>query len=379
MPTAKLPGTIHTRERAGRWVAEINFREEGELRRVSRSGETEAAAIRALRASLRRRAEESGHGVLSPSTRLSAAATVCFEQIGRQVALSTIEGYRQRFRTLVEPRLGSQTLGSLTVPVLERAFDKMEAEGMRPGSRQNARTVLGRIFDVAVRHGALPLNPVRNVSAIRMPRKKPPRALTAEEREKVLAAFDAVDERWPRRELGIMGRFMLSTGVRIGEMVAVTWEDLDLSVPELRITGNVVRVPGKGIARNPGKTHAAVRTVALPASLAARLRTLHDSRSSPPLPSDPVFQNRSGGFREPKQVSDWFREALHSAGMDFVTSHTFRKTCATILDDAGLSARQIADVLGHANPSMTLNVYLGRGQDTSQAAAALEKAMGDDR
>jgi integrase len=39
-----------------------------------------------------------------------------------------------------------------------------------------------------------------------------------------------------------------------------------------------------------------------------------------------------------------------------VTFHTFRKTVATLLDDAGLTARQVADILGHANPSMTQDV-----------------------
>jgi len=44
-----------------------------------------------------------------------------------------------------------------------------------------------------------------------------------------------------------------------------------------------------------------------------------------------------------------------------VTFRTFRKTVATLLDEAGLTARQIADVLGHAHPSMTQDVYMGRG------------------
>jgi integrase len=49
------------------------------------------------------------------------------------------------------------------------------------------------------------------------------------------------------------------------------------------------------------------------------------------------------------------------AGYEWVTFHTFRKTVATLLDDAGLTARQVADILGHANPSMTQDVYFGRG------------------
>ncbi|MGW7682259.1 tyrosine-type recombinase/integrase [Kribbella sp. NPDC054772] len=59
----------------------------------------------------------------------------------------------------------------------------------------------------------------------------------------------------------------------------------------------------------------------------------------------------------------------------WLTSHVFRKTTATILDDAGQSARQIADQLGHARPSMTQDVYMGRKAKNPAAAIALERAL----
>jgi integrase len=64
--------------------------------------------------------------------------------------------------------------------------------------------------------------------------------------------------------------------------------------------------------------------------------------------------------------------------LDWITSHSFRKTTATILDDAAQSARQIADQLGHARPSLTQDVYMGRRSKNPTAAAALEAAMAED-
>lgn len=61
----------------------------------------------------------------------------------------------------------------------------------------------------------------------------------------------------------------------------------------------------------------------------------------------------------------------------WLTSHVFRKTTATMLDDAGQSARQIADQLGHARPSMTQDVYMGRKAKNPDAASALEGAFSD--
>jgi hypothetical protein len=59
-----------------------------------------------------------------------------------------------------------------------------------------------------------------------------------------------------------------------------------------------------------------------------------------------------------------------------VTSHSFRKTAITLLDQAGLSARVIADRLGYPRPSMTQGVYMGRKALDPGAVAALEEARG---
>ena len=66
-----------------------------------------------------------------------------------------------------------------------------------------------------------------------------------------------------------------------------------------------------------------------------------------------------------------------SKGPD-ATSHSFRKTVATLIDDEGLSARIGADHLGHANVSMTQDRYMARGQVHSQVAELLDRAINDE-
>lgn len=58
--------------------------------------------------------------------------------------------------------------------------------------------------------------------------------------------------------------------------------------------------------------------------------------------------------------------------------HVFRKTVATILDESGLTPREIADQLGHAQVSMTQDVYMGRRAFGRAASAALEDMFGDE-
>jgi len=85
-----------------------------------------------------------------------------------------------------------------------------------------------------------------------------------------------------------------------------------------------------------------------------------------------VFPDALGGWRDPSNTSRDLRTARGTAGFTWVTSHVFRKTCATIL-----SARTIADQLGHARPSMAQDVYMGRKVINPQTAAALDAALGE--
>ena len=71
-------------------------------------------------------------------------------------------------------------------------------------------------------------------------------------------------------------------------------------------------------------------------------------------------------------MPSWLAEARTKAGFDWVTSHVWRKTTASILDGSGVSARIIADQLGHSRVSMTQDVYLGRRSVDPRVVTALE-------
>jgi integrase len=87
----------------------------------------------------------------------------------------------------------------------------------------------------------------------------------------------------------------------------------------------------------------------------------------------PVFPApAAGGLRDPSNTRRMLREAFRQAGHYGITSHNFRKTVATLMDDAGLSSRSAADQLGHAKPSLTADVYMGRKRRTTGAARILE-------
>jgi integrase len=166
--------------------------------------------------------------------------------------------------------------------------------------------------------------------------------------------------------------FMLATGLRMGEAAAVTWNSVDLDAGTVEVRGTVVRLKGQGLSiTSAPKTKAGFRTLVLPLWCCELVRRRH--ALIPHAPNHTVFPARRGGIRDPSNTHADLRVALDIAGFDWVTSHVFRKTVATLMDQAGLSARAAADQLGHAAPSMTQDVYFGRRTAHTGAAAALEE------
>ena len=90
---------------------------------------------------------------------------------------------------------------------------------------------------------------------------------------------------------------------------------------------------------------------------------------------EPVFGTVNGTFRDPRTVTRWLVEARERHGFEeWMTFHAWRKTTATVLDEAGATARMIADQLRHSRVSMTQDVYLGRRsrKECYSVAAVLE-------
>lgn len=166
--------------------------------------------------------------------------------------------------------------------------------------------------------------------------------------------------------------WLLGTGLRIGEALAVSWDEIDLDTATAVVEYKIVRVKGRGLQRiQRTKSDAGERTLRLPQFVLSMLRRRKLAAGG----VGPVFATAAGGWRDPSNTR---RDLRRARGEEFgwVVPHTFRKTVATQLDDAALSARRIADQLGHARPSLTQDVYMGRKAPDQLAADALDAAAG---
>ena len=88
-----------------------------------------------------------------------------------------------------------------------------------------------------------------------------------------------------------------------------------------------------------------------------------------------IFSSAAGTLRDPNNFNTQWRKVRDGLGVPGTTTHSFRKSLATLIDDEGLSARIGADHLGHAKVSMTQNVYMTRGRMHAQVAELLDRTV----
>jgi integrase len=283
-----------------------------------------------------------------------------------------MQAYRDRLDRQILPGLGQLRVRELSVGVLDRHL-RLIVDKHGASTAKMCRSVLSGMCTLAARHDALERNPVRALGPVSATTKKAPRAMTVPELRQLRAAL-TYDEQAVARDLPDLVSFMMAAGLRIGETTGLAWDAVDLELGTVDVRTAAIRVKGQGLVIKTTKTDAGTRTLVLPQWCVTMLRrracTLASSDDG--TMARPVFPAPFGGWRDPSNTQADLRDAFTNAGFDWVTSHVFRKTVATVMDQAGLSSRAAADQLGHANISMTSDVYFGRKVLVTGAAAVLE-------
>ena len=358
----------------GSWQARTLVRDpDGRTRSVKRNGKTQAAAKRVLSTAVHDRVHAGG-GDITRDTLLSIAADAWWKNPETQALKPrTLEQYERNLRVHIKPGIGALRVRELTVGTTSTFLNLVE-KNHGSSTAKMCRSVLSGVCTWTAKRVDGWWNPVRDADRISTKPKNPPRSMTLEQ-IRDLIMWAGYDNRSIARDLPDFVRWMAATGLRIGEAAAVRPMDVDLESGTVAVTGNLVRLRGRGIIRQEeesGKLHS--RTLKLPAWTVAMLRERLAIRPTPP--DAPLFPAPKGGWRDPSNTQADLRDLREFAGYGWVRSHTFRKTVASLMDSAGLSARAGADQLGHRNPSMTADRYWGRGTVDTGAAGVLE-AIGD--
>ncbi|WP_313888619.1 site-specific integrase [Mycolicibacterium sp. CBMA 226] len=244
---------------------------------------------------------------------------------------------------------------------------------------RHTKVALNSVLTAAVLANAITNNPVRELPTRRRgktaPKTKGAPALDDGQVRKLLATL-AASVVCREKDLGDAVTILAATGFRRSELLGLRWQDIDLDDKVATASGRVVRVKGQGLVRLKGlKSGDDRRSVSLPRFAVDVLRKRKDGWQRPNT-AGVIFPSSTGTLRDPDNFGKQWREVRDDLGLPEISSHSFRRTIATLIDDEGLSARIGADQLGHARPSMTQDVYMSRGRVHTEVARVLDKAVG---
>jgi integrase len=303
--------------------------------------------------------------VINPTMPLLEAGERWLQQIARPdsgLSARTIADYSWTWQKYVDSTTSSLrglTLQQANDPQRLRGFLQRVAEAHGSASTKKAKSILHGVIGYAVDNGVLSSDATRQVRTVTSTAAKSrvrdhTRAMTRSERDHVVqATLLAASEpglnprtRRKRRATADLIAFLAGTGARIDEARRVRWQDVNLELGRVYLRGT--------------KSETSDRWLNLPDWLVDQLAT----RAADCGTEGYVFA--APAQRDPERVWDQsnsagaVRAALDACGLTWAVPHTFRRTVATLLDQANLPIARIADQLGHPDVSMTARVYLGR-------------------
>jgi integrase len=277
----------------------------------------------------------------------------------RGIRDATRSDYRKRLEADAVPFFGRTPLVAIGPPDVKRFIAQVAARGVAPNTVRLSLAPVRALFATAVEDGLIRSNPAAGVriagAAQESAEEEQVKALTGEE---LASLLEALPEGWR-----LFFAFLAHTGLRIGEAIALRWQDLDLVARRVRVRRRYYRGDFA-----PPKSRYGRRDIPLSAALALELGRLSLGRN----PDELVFASERGTVLDASNLmsrvlkpaaaevglGEWLIADGRRTARSWVGFHTFRHTCATLLFRAGLNAKQVQMWLGHHSPSFTLATYV---------------------
>lgn len=293
-----------------------------------------------------------------------------------QIKPKTYTIYEYTIRKHLLPDLGTFKLVDLRADHLQALYARKIESGLSARTVQISHRVIFAALKSAVRWNLVPRNVADAVNAPK-PRRKEMHVWTPEEAARFL---DATKE----DRLGPAYTVLLNCGLRIGELLALRWEDVDLDARRLQVRRTVQRIKGKGLVVGEPKSARGRRLIVLSGSLVDvlkrwKVRQIEERLAAGPLWQDQgtVFPTALGTTMEQSNFNHYFTRRVKELGLPIIRVHDLRHTCATVLLSKGVHPKVVQEMLGHSQISLTLDTYshvLPTMQE--EAARTLEAAYG---
>ncbi|MBO0413400.1 site-specific integrase [Enterococcus hulanensis] len=272
-------------------------------------------------------------------------------EVKENVEPATFSSYEHKLRTYILPHLENYHLNELTLEIIQELVSRWKRQPLAPSSIRVNIQVLKNCLNKAIRQGFMKQNPCEGV---KLPKREPKKqqALSLKKQQRLEKAALS----YPKQK-GLPIIFALHTGLRIGEVAALKWENVDFENNIIYITHTAQRVrtgnrdmKTKIICRAT-KTQASTRIIPM-GTLVRKWLWEYRKKKSGPF----VFSTREG-LCEPRLMTYHLHQLCKKAKLGQIHFHQLRHTFATRCVEAKADISSISGLLGHSSTQMTLDVY----------------------
>ncbi len=287
----------------------------------------------------------------------------------------TARDYADAVRVYLVPAIGNRKLSALSPADVRALYTKLTARSLSARSVRKAHGVLHAALEQAVRDRLIPHNPAK-LATDALPRRvrREMHALTPEQAQALVGALEAQ----PRGALWLV---LLTTGLRPGEALALTWSDVDDN--RISVRRALIERAGKQLYFEEPKTPKSRRTVPVLPEVARALQAHRAAQARARLAAGPEWANgdlvfctsRGRALRQSNLLRE-FRKILESAELPRIRVYDLRHSFASLLGASGVSLKVVSEMLGHSTITLTADTY-SHVFDTMKehAASQLEKLV----
>jgi integrase len=361
-------GSIYRREQDGRWVAALTVAEGGKRKYLT--GKTRQEVQQKLARAVRDRDDglscgDGRQGVGDYFARWLASA-------GPNLRPGSRRAYERDVRLRIARHLGPVTLAKLSPQHLQSLYGTLLASGLSSTTVHACHVVLHKGLSDAVKLGLVARNVSELVAAPRVRQTEMHVWSEAETRRFLDATKASGDRQYALYALA------LATGMRLGELLALTWRAVDLRHLRLSVLRSVDVDHGVAEWGEP-KTRRGKRQISFSADVAAVLGEHRARQNVERLAVGPawddaglVFPDEVGGALSHARVYPrHFLRCVERAGVPPIRFHDLRHTFATVMLGRGVNVKVVSEMLGHADVAITLRTYF-HVQPGMQRAASEE-------
>lgn len=268
-----------------------------------------------------------------------------------EVAPNTYEQRLAYVKNHIQPHMGLMKLTDLAPNHVQNFYNSLR-EHYGPGHVQNIGNLLSKAFKQAVKWNLINKNPVSLV-------KKPPtsrkntrmKTWTIEEQKKFLDYAKGGPKLYY-----VIFLLALTSGMRKGELLGLTWEDVNMTLGTVCIKRTIVYAQKTIYLKDMPKTENSIRTIQLPQPTIDVLKEW--SLDCPPNKLNLLFPSpKTNGLLYPNSVFTQFKKTIEGAGVPPISMHGLRHTFATTLLANNVNPKIVQEMLGHSTITTTMDTY----------------------